>query len=271
MGRHVIANLIQRGHQVCAVARAPEKAMSLGWPKQVRFIAQDIHDTGLDVAALVSGFDAMMHLAWPGLPNYRELFHFEETLPRDCMFLKSAIQAGLGQLLVTGTCLEYGLTSGAIGEDSPAAPICAYPLAKNALHEFLLLVAEQYPFVLQWVRLFYMHGPGQSSRSLLSQLDRAIDTGAESFNMSGGEQLRDYLPVAEAAGILAKLVERPDIKGPINCCSGLPISVRRLVETRVIERQANIRLNLGVYPYLDYEPMAFWGTSQKLTFLRETS
>ena len=27
----------------------------------------------------------------------------------------------------------------------------------------------------------------------------------------------------------------------------------------------NIQLNLGYYPYADYEPMSFWGNNKKLT------
>ncbi len=33
----------------------------------------------------------------------------------------------------------------------------------------------------------------------------------------------------------------------------------RLVERRIAERGASIRLNRGRYPYPDYEPLAFWG------------
>ena len=101
-------------------------------------------------------------------------------------------------------------------------------------------------------------------------LDRAIDRGDESFNMSGGEQLRDYLPVAEVAARLVTLVEHSDLSGTINICSGTPISVRRLVENRIAERNANITLNLGHYPYPDYEPMEFWGNPSKfLTHLSQ--
>ena len=54
------------------------------------------------------------------------------------------------------------------------------------------LLAAERPVVFQWARLFYMHGVGQNPASLLAQLDRAIDAGDATFNMSGGEQLRDY-------------------------------------------------------------------------------
>ncbi len=46
--------------------------------------------------------------------------------------------------------------------------------------------------------------------------------------------------------------------GAINICSGNPISVRKLVEHWLNENAWKIELNLGYYPYPDYEPMAFW-------------
>ena len=108
-----------------------------------------------------------------------------------------------------------------------------------------------------------MYGQGQNSKSILSLLDAAIDNGDTVFNMSGGEQLRDYLPIEAVAQQLSDLY---DVKaeGTFNICSGQPISIRRLVEERVQKRGCDIKLNLGYYPYPDYEPMAFWGLTEEL-------
>jgi dTDP-6-deoxy-L-talose 4-dehydrogenase (NAD+) len=58
-------------------------------------------------------------------------------------------------------------------------------------------------------------------------------------------------------------LNRADI-GVLNLCSGKPISVRKLVEDWIDENNWNINLNLGHYPYTDYEPLAFWGDRRKL-------
>jgi len=54
------------------------------------------------------------------------------------------------------------------------------------------------------------------------------------------------------------------VKGIINCCSGKPISIRRLVEEYVEKKKSKIKLDFGKLPYIDYEPMAFWGDRSKL-------
>lgn len=261
VGQHLVRALLVRGHQVVAVARSLKRARSMLWFNDVDFFAWDIHCGG--PLPGWGSHDALIHLAWPGLPNYSELFHFERNLPGDYDFLSAMIKSGTPKIMVTGTCLEYGMQNGMLSEDMPTMPNNPYALAKDTLRRYLMAMQTTTPFILQWVRLFCMYGEGQSPNSLFAQLDRAIERGDLVFNMSGGEQLRDYLPVEEVVRKLALLIERPDCNGIFNCCSDTPISVRRLVEERVAAKAAYVELNLGYYPYPDYEPMAFWGDTNK--------
>ena len=82
--------------------------------------------------------------------------------------------------------------------------------------------------------------------------------GEEYFNMSGGEQIRDYLDVKEVVQlILNASIKKPN--GVYNICSGNPISIKQLVENYLTTNNKKIKLNLGFYSYPDYEPMNFWG------------
>lgn len=264
VGRHLVAALLSRGCTVRAVARDAQKAAGMPWINDVEFVSADIHAADLDIGALTEGVDALAHLAWPGLPNYRALFHFEHNLMADYRFIKGAVEAGVKQVLVTGTCFEYGMQSGPLSEQSDAQPANPYGLAKHTLHLFLQNLQQEHPFTLQWARLFYLHGAGQNPNSLLAALDRAIDAGDATFNMSAGEQLRDFLAIETAAGHLAAILYQRDFDGTINCASGQPVSVRALVEQRVRERGATIGLNLGHYPYPTHEPLAFWAVTERL-------
>ena len=269
IGRHLVPSLLERGHTVTAVGRdvARARARNFPWFDQVRFIAFDIHGQDLGAADRFEAQEAVIHLAWSGLPNYQALFHFERNLPADYRFLKTLVERGISQLLVAGSCLEYGLENGSLSEELPTQPANPYALAKDTLRKFLETLQTREAFTLQWARLFYMHGPGQNANSLLAQLDRAIESGEVNFNMSGGEQLRDYLPVEKVARRLVVLLEHPECEGAVNVCSGKPVSVRRLVEQYLAERGAVMHLNLGYYPYPDHEPMAFWGNPHKFNRL----
>jgi dTDP-6-deoxy-L-talose 4-dehydrogenase (NAD+) len=264
VGRHVVNELLSRGHQVIAVDRDEDRARTMPWFQSCRFITHDIYLPISSPRKVFGDADVVIHLAWQGLPNYKELFHFEDVLPADFRFLKSLLTSSYSQLLITGTCLEYGMQSGCLKEALPTRPSNPYALAKDTLRKALEMLKAQHPFTLQWGRLFYMYGEGQNPGSLLAQLDRAIEAGDPVFNMSGGEQLRDYLPVQQVAAYLVTIAESPNFGGIVNVCSGVPISVRRLVEQRIAHRKSKIRLNLGYYSYPDYEPMAFWGDRHKL-------
>jgi dTDP-6-deoxy-L-talose 4-dehydrogenase (NAD+) len=206
--------------------------------------------------------DAVLHLAWGGLPNYTALRHFEEELPRQYRFLKTLISDGLRRLIVVGTCLEYGLQCGKLSEDTPCFPVTPYGFAKHALRQQLEFLGRSIPFELVWARLFYVFGPGQRSNSLYAQLTEVISRGDASFAMSGGEQIRDYLRANEVANGLLALTLSPHT-GVVNICSGRPISVRRVVEKWIADCKSTLSLDLGRHPYPEYEPLAFWGDNAK--------
>lgn len=222
-------------------------------------IVMDVHHPDPSGLQQLAACDVLLHLAWGGLPRYRSLHHFESELPAHYHFLKRAVGAGLKRLVVAGTCAEYGLQSGSLTEDMPSLPAHSYALAKDCLHKQLRQLQRDLPFELTWARIFYLYGQGQAQNSVLAQLQSALERGESQFNMSGGEQLRDYLPVTEAAHLLVSLAMHAAPAGLVNVCSGQPISIRRLVEEWLVREQRSISLNLGHYPYPDFEAMAFWG------------
>lgn len=269
VGRHVLAEFASGRHDVEIVATTrggdPHASQLPQFPN-VEWVTLDVASAPPHAFELLGRPDVLLHLAWGGLPHYRALRHFEVELPAHYAFLRHMTAAGLKSLLVAGTCLEYGMRSGALGETEPTSPITPYGFAKDALRRQLeyLQRNRESAFALTWARLFFMHGDGQAATSLLPQLEKAVAQGEARFRMSGGEQLRDYLPVSEVAAKLVTLaLKRRDI-GPVNVCSGIPRSVRSLVEQWLHERRAQIALELGHYPYPDYEPMAFWGAREKL-------
>lgn len=260
VGRPLIAQLLARGHTVTAVLRpgTSPPAIAGNGGAAPDWLEGDVHALPPELLRRLASADVVAHLAWPGLPNYQALFHLDETLPREMAFLRALVEAGAARLLVTGTCFEYGLQDGELRETAPTCPVTAYGMAKDGLHRYLNALRRHVPFLLQWARLFYLHGPGQNPKSLLSQLDAAIDRGDTHFPMSAGEQLRDYLSVEDAARRLLRLLETPTLTGAVNVASGRPLSIRRLVEKHMETRGVSLRLDLGHYPYPSYEPLAFW-------------
>ena len=256
IGQHLIPILLKDGYEVLAISRNQKRAEFLPWFKDVKFISYDFHSD--KQITKVEGFRGLIHLAWQDLPNYNSSIHVKKNLPCSYRFIDSLIDKGVNQVLIAGTCFEYGLKSGAISSSSTTEPTTQYAIAKDTLRKKLTLLSLKKDFNLQWARIFYMFGKGQNSNSIISQLDFAIKNNQKVFHMSGGEQLRDYLPVEKASEKLSNLYKSGN-KGIFNICSGKPISIRNLVESYIEKKNSNIIPKYGYYPYSVYEPMQFWG------------
>ena len=269
IGQYVVDRLLSEGHTVIATSAHEEHARPLPWFDRVRYIPFDLanFDPAVDYYRFFNEPDAIIHLAWEGLPQYKAAFHLDINYPRHAALLDNLVRHGLRDITVTGTCLEYGLQEGCLREDMPVFPDNAYAIAKNELRKFLQDLESRFPVVVKWARLFYLYGKGQNPGSLYSLLRKALENGDKVFNMSGGEQMRDFLPVEKAASYIVQLALQLNIRGIVNICSGQPVTVKQFVVNYLALMNSKITLNLGYYPYADYEPMRFWGDDSKLKTL----
>jgi nucleoside-diphosphate-sugar epimerase len=157
IGNYVIDALLKKGCSIIATSSNESKAAKSVWLKQVQYFAFDLQqfDNGVNYQAFFGNPDAVIHLAWEGLPNYKATFHTEENLPRHFAFIKNLIDNGQQDITITGTCFEYGMQEGCLSEDMPSMPGNAYAIAKDSLRWQLEHLQQQNSFHLKWVRLFY--------------------------------------------------------------------------------------------------------------------
>lgn len=262
IGRHVLAALANKGLDVVLLVRDNAKLGELNPPFEV--VQADIGVLDDQLFNRLGNPDVLIHLAWSGLPNYKSLHHFEDELPKQYRFIKSMVKSGLKSVVISGTCFEYGMQSGMLSEDFATQPDNAYALAKDTLRKQLEFLKREQSFELSWTRLFYMYGEGQANTSLYPAIKAAALRGDKMFNMSGGQQLRDYLPVETVAKRIVALALTEVGQGVVNICSGQPVAVIDLVRGWIAQYGWQIELNPGFYPYPDYEPMEFWGDPSKM-------
>ena len=272
IGNYLINELLRNeNHEIIATSRDAEKASKSDWFPKVKYISYDLYNTEeLNLFEYFNRPDKVIHLAWNGLPDYNNLIHIEKNLFSNYKFIKNLIVNGLKDISVTGTCFEYGMVNGCLSEDLQANPSNSYAIAKDTLRKFIIELNKEFNFTYKWIRLFYMYGKGQSEKSLISLLGKAIENADEEFNMSGGEQLRDYLHIKDVVtNIILISFQNTHINDVVNCCSGKPISIRKFVENYLLEQNYKMKLNLGYYSYPDYEPLAFWGDTTKLENIKD--
>ncbi len=261
IGGYVLEELLSRGHNVTAMTRAPFHQESVNY-KNLVF---DFHVD--DLTLLKNLPKTIIHLAWAGLPNYKENFHLKENLPAQKNFIERLVNLGCDNITITGTCMEYGMQEGCLPEDVTATPDAPYAQAKDHLRQFT--EGFQDSVSIKWVRLFYMYGKNQSGKSIIPQLHEAVENNEAAFNMSGGEQVRDYLPVEQVAKNIIDIALQTKIDGIINCGSGRPQKLKSFIEAYKTQHNLDITLNLGHYPYPDYEPMEFWADIRKLKKIQD--
>jgi nucleoside-diphosphate-sugar epimerase len=264
VGNFVVRELLRRNISIVTTSSDKAKAAKQDWFEKTTYIQHDIFkDAQNNLLEKFKQPDLVIHLAWDKLNNFKDIAHVNEVLPAHKIFLETLIREGIKELSCIGTCLEYGLQEGCLDESIKSAPIVPYACSKNNLRLFLEQLESKHSLGLKWIRLFYLFGVGQNEKSLIPSLQRAIDTNESSFKMSSGDQVRDFLQIEKAAEYIVNIALQ-STSGIFNCCSNKPTTVKDFVEDYLKKKNKIIKLELGYYPYPDYEPHKFWGNNSKL-------
>ena len=197
IGGHVVEQALSAGHEVTALRR-PGSLSRRPLARQPRWVEGELD---ADWQAELHGQDVLMHLAAHSTnPPYDELHAcMAANVFAPLRLLECARLAGVRQYVVAGTCFEYG--PGApdpIPPDARLAPNNAYATSKAAASVAFMGWARQHRLSLQLLRVFHVFGPGEQEGRLWPALRRAAAAGHD-FPMSPGEQVRDFVPVEEAA------------------------------------------------------------------------
>jgi len=262
LGRHIVRWLINNGYDVIATSTSENKAKAFDWYDKVTFIPCDYFTEKHNFYEYFGKPEIIIHTAWKNLHDYMGYVQIENLIS-SMHLLSDFIHINRTKIVVVGTDKEYGRQNGCLSENSSINPNTSYGFAKDLLRRYLEFHSNQNGGDWNWIRLFFVYGDGQDSRSLLPQLEKAISNGEKEFPMSPGNQLRDYLPITTAAEYICK-ISLSQINGVVNCCSGKPISIKSLVESQIKILHSDIVPKYGVYPYSACEGMDFWGDDKKL-------
>ena len=96
-----------------------------------------------------------------------------------------------------------------------------------------------------WCRLFYLYGEGEDARRLVPYIRQQLHKG-EPAELTSGKQIRDFMDVSEAGRRIANLA-LGNQTGPVNICSGTPITVRQLAEQTADDYSQRDLLRFGAW------------------------
>lgn len=261
IGRAVVRSALERGHRVTALVRDAGKA------KQILYAHPQlalVEGALADFKAEGGCYDRLIHLAWDLSVKFTDPASLTNNLALQFDFLSRMVASGLTDITVAGTCLEYGMQEGSLKEDAALQPVTYYGLAKTALFDMLAILQRDENFSLKWLRYFYVYGVEQRAQSLYPQLLAAIARKDKTFNMSPGDQVRDFISIEALAHNTVVIVEQTAVTGAINVGSGRGMPVVEFVKNILHQHKHEMKLNCGFYPYPTYEPHAFYADTSRL-------
>lgn len=255
LGSRVLALLAE--HDVLCLSRDPGRV-----PRRpgLRAFSADLGKDG-DWIGEISTFrpEWCFHLAWEGLPDY-SLGLCRANLDAGIRLLDAAAQAGVGRMIVAGSCWEYGRRSGAVSEDSAPNDMGIFAATKRALLTLLESVARDSRLAYSWARIFFVYGPGQRPSSLIPSL-RAAYTSGRTPEIREPDAVQDFVHVDDVAAALLALASADVPSGVFNVGSGRPTSVGG-----VANRAADYYGRPRPFPTLP-EGRGFWADSTRMQAL----
>ena len=204
--------------------------------------------------------DIVIHAAW-----YVETGKYQDSSKNiDCLLgslklAKGAAKAGVGRFLGLGTCAEYDQSQSVLTIDTPLKPLTIYAAAKASLFTILSQWLPRESVSFAWIRLFYLYGEGEDKKRLVPYVRSQILQG-DFVDLTSGKQVRDFMEVTEAGKKIAE-ISLTDQIGPINLCSGIPVTVRQFVEKIAAEYGRKDLLRFGVREDNVFDPPSVIGVS----------
>jgi nucleoside-diphosphate-sugar epimerase len=231
VGRQVLRELAERGLRVRVVIRAGTQERLPASDAIEKVIASDdMWSQDADWwAAACRDVDTAIHVAWYAEPGkYLQPPQNLACLAGTLRFAEGASRAKLRRFVGIGTCFEYDLGVGRLSVETPLNPTTLYAAAKASafltLSHYLPLQGVEFA----WCRLFYLYGEGEDARRLVPVLRARLSAG-EAVELTSGTQVRDYLDVRDAARMIIEGALGSG-QGPMNICSGIPVTIRELAE-----------------------------------------
>jgi nucleoside-diphosphate-sugar epimerase len=260
IGAHALDALLEQGHEVHALARRRGPLHTGVTWHELDLLRPGAAERLLDRAQP----EQLLHLAWYATPGaFWSAPENERWIDASLRLLRAFGEAGGERVVVAGTCAEYAWGDPMLSEQTtPLTPATLYGACKHATNVAAAAVAAQLDVSFAWGRVFFLYGPGEASGRLVSSVARGLLAGEE-VPTSSGDQRRDLMHVRDVAGALVALLAT-EVTGAVNIASGVPVSVRHVVELVADVAGGRERVRFGELPTRPSEPPVIAGNPTRL-------
>ena len=271
IGKEAIAPLIERGFTAHILTRtitpADKELLKTKLGESIKLYQVDLHDTKA-VSSVIKKIKAshLLHLAWD--TRHGIFWNSPDNLDwivTSKILLQDFIEAGGKRVVAAGTCAEYDwegrdlfLTEG----ESKLLPLTLYGQSKLAFRKSLNTLSQHYKISSAWGRVFFLFGPREGEKRLVSSAIISLLKEAE-FLASAGDQIRDFADSRDVAAGFVALLDS-DVTGDVNIASGEPVTVASVLTKvgEILDRRDLVKL--GERPKQQGEPARLVASVKRL-------
>tara|TARA_Y100000816_G_scaffold255904_2_gene209028 strand:- start:2427 stop:3254 length:828 start_codon:yes stop_codon:yes gene_type:complete len=233
-----------------------KKTRKITWKKL------DIRKKKINYYKYLNNPDVVINLAWSDIPNYTTNKHLK-TFNFQKQFNYNLIKHGLKNLIILGTCYEYGKINGKISENTICKPNTPYGKAKLKLLESITKAKSHYDFKFTWLRPFFVYGENRKRKTLYT-LIREFDKGKKVKLKVCGKLVRDFLSVNFLCSVIFKILKLNKNIGILNVCSGKKITLKNFILSILKNKKKIKYIDMNGKNPNFFESNNFWGDNKKL-------
>ena len=253
LGSHLCKTLVKNGCRVVALLRPSSNLWRIrDIMEQIEVVEGDLRDIDSQaLAKLLPGVRVIFHLAAGGVDQSKDgpAAIVASNVMGTLALLQYSQEINPERFIYCGSSFEYGEGT-LISEDHLAImPVSEYAASKSAGYLLVNSLFQRYEVPVATLRPFQVYGPYEAASRLVPQ---TIDRGLEgaTIELTGGEQVRDFVYVADVAeAFLAAATVPGAIGGTFNVCSGSGTSVREAVSKIIDLTGGNATPLYGALPY----------------------
>lgn len=262
IGSHFISLALSDNHYINALRRSSSSLPRIHLRRHPNWINSDLDNIQIDD---LLACDVLVHFAahTANVPydNLQNCLKWNVKSALD--LLEKARIAGIKNYIIAGSCFEYGKSGEnykLIPTSAPLEPTNPYAASKAAASVVLSSWAREYNLNLEILRIFQVYGEGESLTRFWPSLRQAALAG-EDFNMTLGEQIRDFQHVEQVARTFlsraTRIIDRSPSVDIFNLSSENPMSLADFASSQWSELNATGDLKLGAIQYRQGEVMQY--------------
>jgi nucleoside-diphosphate-sugar epimerase len=237
IGKHLVNYLIQKKYNLMLLGRNLDSFAGIKVKRQIL----DLNNSNNDYKEVEKyNPDVFIHLAWEGIPVYNDELskrNYHNTIRIIKVLVNST---DCSKIISTGSCWEYndGNIQGLCNEDLVTNPKKPFSIYKKKIFEEVLEIANKKNILFNWLRVFYVYGPGQRDESIIPMLIEKIKN-KKKININFPANINDFIYVDDVVKIINQFLIDNIETGIYNLGSGNGVEVKELL--KIIDTKINGR------------------------------